>query len=232
MGRAMRTIILVIAVAATATAVPPPASEAADLGDLLGILSGGGSEPPQSQPPQSQPPGPAGTGSPDRPIPPDSKLLAPESSCPGQSDPGLPTGARARVMVCMQSYARVATGRPALRVFKPLRASATEKARDVRRCQVLSHEACGRDAWYWLRSVGFPQGTWLAGEVLAFGGRGTGTARATMRSWLGSATHRAVLLHPRFNLVGVGTVKGRFRGVRHATIWAAHIGYRQPAGVP
>ena len=232
MGSAVRTIILVIAVTVTVIAVPPPASEAADLGDLVGILSGGGSEPPQSQPPQSQPPEPTGTPSPDRPIPPDSKLLAPESSCPGQSDPGLPTGARARVMVCMQSYARVAKGRPELRVFKPLRASATEKARDVLRCQVLSHEACGRDVWYWLRSVGFLQGTWLAGEVLAFGGRKTGTVRATMRSWLGSATHRAVLLHPRFNLAGVGTVKGRFRGVRHATIWVAHIGNRQLGEVP
>jgi uncharacterized protein YkwD len=225
MGRAVRTIIIGIAVAVTVIAVPPPAS-AANLGDLIGIITGGESEPPQSpppqpSPPQSPPPAPQG-----RPVPADSKLLAPESSCPGQSDPSLSAAARARAMACMQSYARVAKGRKALRVFKPLRTSATNKTRDIRRCHKFSHEACGRDPFYWFRSVGFCQGTWLAGEVLAFGGGESGTVRATMRAWLGSEPHRAVLLHPRFNRVGIGSVTGSLRGVRDATIWAAHLGYR------
>jgi uncharacterized protein YkwD len=77
--------------------------------------------------------------------------------------------------------------------------------------------------------VGFLKGTWLAGEVLAFGDTEAGTVRATMRSWLASTTHRAVLLHPRFNRVGIGTLTSRFRGVSHVTIWAAHLGYHKVA---
>jgi uncharacterized protein YkwD len=132
-------------------------------------------------------------------------------------------------MVCMQTYARVAKGLPALHVFKPLRVSASQKARDISACQSFSHEACGRDVWFWFRQVGFFTGTWQAGEVLAFGGTENGTVRATMRSWLGSDPHRAVLLHRRFNLVGIGTVTGTFRGFPHTTIWAAHLGYHKGA---
>jgi uncharacterized protein YkwD len=130
-------------------------------------------------------------------------------------------------MVCMQSYARVATGLPALRVNRSLRVSATDKARDIRRCQQLSHEACGRKFTYWIARVGFLKGAWVVGEVLAFGGRQRETVRATMRSWLSSKPHRAVLLHSGFNLVGVGTLTGRFHGFPGTRIWVAQLGYRR-----
>jgi uncharacterized protein YkwD len=129
-------------------------------------------------------------------------------------------------MVCMQNYARVADGLSAQRAYKPLRVSATDKARDIRRCQTLSHEACGRGPTYWLARVGFLKGSWVAGEVLAFGGGQRGTVRATMTSWLDSKPHRDVLLDRKFNLVGVGTVTGRFRGFTGTRIWVTHAGYR------
>jgi uncharacterized protein YkwD len=129
-------------------------------------------------------------------------------------------------MVCMENYARAAKGRHALRVSKPLRVSATGKAHDIRRCQQLSHEACGREFTYWMGRVGFFTGTWEVGEILADGGGRRGTVRGTMRAWLGSRTHREVLLHRRFDLVGVGLVRGRFRGYRHMRIWVSHLGDR------
>src|SRR5436190_6970562 len=134
-----RTIILVVAVAATVGAALPSASAAADLGDLLGILGGGsggsgGSSPPQTGPPPSRPAEPGPPEPQGEPVPAGSKLLAPESKCPGQTDSKLGAAARARSMACMLSYARVAKGRPALRLFKPFHTSATDKARDVRRC--------------------------------------------------------------------------------------------------
>ena len=129
-------------------------------------------------------------------------------------------------MACMLSYARVARHRPALHRYKPFRFSATEKARDIRRCQRLSHTACGRDVWYWFSRVGFFQGNWVAGEILADGTGDAGTALGTMRRWLASDEHRAVIFHPKFNKVGVGTVVARFHGVRHVRIWVAHFGYR------
>jgi uncharacterized protein YkwD len=219
-----------VAVGLAVIAVPAPAS-AVDLGGLLGIISGGSGPPEQGQPPasppQSRPAEPGAAQPQSQPVRPQSKLLAPESECPGQTDPKLPAAARARTMACMLSYARVAKHRPALRVFKPLRTSATDKARDIMRCQKLSHEACGRDPFYWFERVGFLKGTWVAGEILAIDGGDGGTVLATMRRWLGSPPHRAVIFHPRFNLVGVGTVRGRFHGARHMTIWAAHLGYHR-----
>jgi uncharacterized protein YkwD len=129
-------------------------------------------------------------------------------------------------MVCMLSYARVADGRSALRPYKPLRLSANDKARDVLRCQTFSHEACGRRFWYWMRRVGFFRGGRKVGEMLALGGGQSGTVRGTMTNWLNSSEHREVLLHREFDLVGVGTVTGSFRGFRGTTIWVAHLGGR------
>jgi hypothetical protein len=233
MAREVRTIIIVVTMAVTVIAVSPAASAPADVGDLLGAVWGGnGSEPPQQTPPQQPPPqsGPPDSGGPksgDRSDgPPKDPLLAPESSCRGQSDPGLRPIAQKRAMVCMLSFARVAERLSALHAYKPLQASATDKARDIRRCQRLSHEACGRSPWYWIEHVGFFKGVWEAGEVLAVLGGERGTVRGTMRAWLDSEEHRAVLLHPGFNLVGVGTVTGRFRGFRGMRIWVAHFGDR------
>jgi uncharacterized protein YkwD len=229
MARGRRTIVLAVALGAALIAVPPPAGANADLGDLLGILSPQEPNQPQPEPPRpspapSPPTAPAPPAPADNPIPRESQLLAPESTCPGQSDPGLRPADRSRAMVCMLSHARVAKDRSRLRVYKPLRVSATHKARDIRRCHVLSHEACGRETWYWIEQVGFFRRPSQAGEILAFGGRQKATVLATMRAWLGSRTHRAVILHPGFNLVGVGTVRGRIHRFR-ATIWVAHLGY-------
>jgi uncharacterized protein YkwD len=230
-----RKILLIAGAGATLIAAAAPASAAADLGDVLGILSGGQGAPPPSSPsapptePQPQPasPSPGRTQSPSGSAQTSKdSLLAPESACPGQSDAKLPVAAQERAMVCMQNYARAAKGRHALRVFKPLRVSATDKAHDIRRCQQLSHEACGREFSYWIARVGFFKGSWEVGEVLADGGGQRGTVRGTMRAWLDSDTHRAVLLHRGFDLVGVGLVRGRFHGYPHTRIWVAHLGDR------
>ena len=47
----------------------------------------------------------------------------------------------------------------------------------------------------------------------------------TVRRWLASPTHRAVLLKPSANWIGVGITRGRFRGAR-ATIWVLQVGRR------
>ncbi len=227
MALQLRTIALGIAIGCALVAVSPPAA-AADVGDLLGGLLGGGSQP--SPPPQSGPagPSPAPSGPPTAESAPPRKdpLLAPEASCRGQSDPGRSAVAEARTMACMLSYARVAKGLSALRFSRPLHVAATHRARDIRRCDKLSHEACGRSLSYWLERVGFLKGHWVAGEMLAAESGRRATAQGTVGAWLASAEHRAVLFHRRFDLVGVGTVRGRFRGEGRARIWVAQLGYR------
>jgi uncharacterized protein YkwD len=237
MARWPRTIVIGVTMALMVIAGAPAVSASADVGGLLGGLLGGGSQPPAPAPPpttttqQTAPqPNPLTSGGASPAAPPGGAardpLLASESACPGQSDAGLAVAARERAMDCMLSYARVADGLPALRAFKPLQASATRKAQDVRRCQKLSHEACGRKSTYWAARVGFLKGRWVFGEVLAFGGGQDGTVRGTMRRWLASREHRSVILDRRFDLVGAGTVTGTFHGFRHTTIWVAHLGDR------
>jgi uncharacterized protein YkwD len=227
----VRTILLVVAVGAALLAVPAPAG-ASVVDDLLGLVSGGGSQPPPEEPPpdqsspQKSPPDAGGPPPLEEGIKESSSLVAPQSACPGQEDPRLPESAQVKTMVCMLSYARAQKGRHSLRGFKPLHVSATHKAQDIRHCQRLVHNACGRDVWYWFTRVGFFRGTWMAGEILADGAGEEGTVQGTLRRWLGSKPHRAVIFQPKFNLVGVGTLTARFRGVRHTRIWVAHFGYR------
>ena len=152
-------------------------------------------------------------------------LLAPESACPGQSERSLPIAAREETMVCMHNWARTQKGLKALNPMKKLRSSSHRKARDIRHCRQFSHEACGRDAFYWFRRVGFMRGSWGAGENLAYGHGRRGTVRRTMSAWLNSDMHRSVLLTPNFDDVGISMVSGKFRGHRRVAIWVAHFGY-------
>ena len=61
------------------------------------------------------------------------------------------------------------------------------------------------------------------GEVLSLVSGWRSGMSATVRGWLRSATHRAVILNRRFGHVGVGAARGKFRG-RRATIWVAQVG--------
>ncbi len=47
----------------------------------------------------------------------------------------------------------------------------------------------------------------------------------TVRRWLASPSHRAVLLRRGASWIGVGMTRGRFRGAR-ATIWVLQVGRR------
>jgi len=151
-------------------------------------------------------------------------LLAPESACPGQSDSSSPVMAQEATMVCMHNWARQQQGLAPLQAMKKLHVSSHDKAKDIKRCRQFSHEACGRDAFYWFRRVGFMRGNYGAGENLAFGSGPLGTVRDTMSAWLNSSVHRGVLLTSSFDDVGISVVSGKLHGHR-ADIWVAHLGY-------
>jgi uncharacterized protein YkwD len=152
-------------------------------------------------------------------------LLAPESACPGQSDTSLPVATQVQTMICMHRWARSQEGLSGLHVSKQLRSSSARKARDIRRCQDFSHDACGRDAFYWFRRVGFMRGSFGAGENLEMGNADAATVRGAMSAWLNSDEHRSVLLTPNFDDVGIGVVSGSFKGYSDVAIWVAHFGY-------
>jgi uncharacterized protein YkwD len=72
-----------------------------------------------------------------------------------------------------------------------------------------------------LRS-GFVTGySWMGGETLAWG---TGTLAgpvSTVRAWLASPEHRAILLSPRFTRIGISRACGHFLGHTGACVWTA-----------
>jgi uncharacterized protein YkwD len=152
-------------------------------------------------------------------------LLAPESACPGQSDPSLPAAAQEQTMVCMHNWARAQSGLQPMVMARQLQRSSHKKARDIRRCHQFSHNACGRSPFYWIHRVGFETGHYGAGENLAFGQGSAGTVRSMMSAWLNSAVHRSDLLTPSWRDVGVSLLDGKLDGHSGVAIWVAHFGY-------
>jgi uncharacterized protein YkwD len=63
----------------------------------------------------------------------------------------------------------------------------------------------------------------MLGEALAWHSGRRYEVGSTIRAWLGSPTHRAILLSPVMRRQGAGVTRGRF-GSRAATIWVLHVG--------
>jgi uncharacterized protein YkwD len=63
------------------------------------------------------------------------------------------------------------------------------------------------------------------GETLAWHSGWQPGPRRTVRQWMASPPHRAVLLSPAFGLVGMGMERGRLDG-RATTMWVAHVARR------
>jgi uncharacterized protein YkwD len=69
-------------------------------------------------------------------------------------------------------------------------------------------------------------GTWWAGETLAWGTGTSGDPAVVVDMWLASPEHRAILLSPLWRFVGIGRARGRFLGHSGADIWTADWGHR------
>ncbi len=130
-------------------------------------------------------------------------------------------------MLCMHSYARRRAGRSGYRGNSLLQRSSDAKVADMMRCRRFSHTACGRDALFHVRRVGYLNcRSWSAGENIAWGSGSRGSVRAIMFAWVNSTGHRANILNSRFRDLGVGLRKGTFQGQSHAQVWTTHLAYR------
>ena len=63
------------------------------------------------------------------------------------------------------------------------------------------------------------------GEALAWHSGGRARVHWTVRAWMHSPPHRALILHPGFRWLGAGLARGRLTG-RRATTWVLHLGGR------
>jgi uncharacterized protein YkwD len=110
---------------------------------------------------------------------------------------------------------RRANGLAALRVSKSLSRSSGRYAR-----RMLRHDFFGHGP-----SIDVAGGFRSAGETLAYHTGWRARPRRTVRRWMASPGHRAVLLSPAFRWVGMGLARGRL-GPSPATTWVAHVGSR------
>jgi uncharacterized protein YkwD len=103
----------------------------------------------------------------------------------------------------------LASLRPSLHLF----GSSRRYARRMLRTDYFGHQA----------RIPVPRSFRFAGETLAWHSGWRLSPRFTVRQWMGSPPHRALLLSSRFTRLGVGRARGRY-GRRMATMWVAHLG--------
>jgi uncharacterized protein YkwD len=108
---------------------------------------------------------------------------------------------------------RRSSGLPTLQTSEALTGSARSYARYMLKNDYFAHLASIRAGGNFL----------TVGETLEWHSGWRAQVRATFRRWMGSPTHRALLLSPAFGYIGAGKARGRF-GRRPATAWVAHLG--------
>ena len=116
-----------------------------------------------------------------------------------------------RALVEAVNDARQRHGLRPLRQSRPLARSAGRAARRLMKRDSFHH-------------TGGPAGSRSWGEAIAAHRGWRARARRTVRGWLRSASHRAVLLG-RFRGIGAGMKRGRM-GRRLMTVWVLHVGGR------
>src|SRR4051794_22783407 len=126
----------------------------------------------------------------------------------------LTAGQRAeRKMTSAINAVRAQHGLPAFRRSESLSGSAERYSSYLMEHDVFTHQS---SIWASSRFA-------LLGEALAWhSGRRFGVEE-TIRNWLGSPTHRDILLSPVMRRQGAGVTRGLL-GSRRATIWVLHVG--------
>ncbi len=131
----------------------------------------------------------------------------------GGSPPPAQAASPSQTIVRKINHARRAHGLPPLRASRSLERSSRSYARSLVGSGRFAHQSLIRAS----RRFG------RLGEVLALHRGWRGRVSRTVRMWLRSPGHRAVLLSGRYHYIGAGRARGRYHGGR-ATVWTAHLG--------
>jgi uncharacterized protein YkwD len=130
------------------------------------------------------------------------------------ADAGSCGGARAQVadaspgklrsaLLCLVNRKRSAEGLGALRRDRKLQRAAGRHARDMVRHDYFAHQRPGGpDLTQRLDRARWSGSHW--GETIAYGCGSSGTPKATLKSWLNSPPHRAILLSGTYKRGGLG----------------------------
>ena len=133
---------------------------------------------------------------------------------PATADAGLTPKQRAeRRMTAAINSVRGQHGLPTFKRSASLTGSAERYSRWLMENDVFGHQS----------SIQASSRFALLGEALAMHTGGRFKVWPTIRQWLGSPPHRAILLSPVMKRQGAGVTRGRF-GSGHAVIWVLHVG--------
>lgn len=129
---------------------------------------------------------------------------------------------RAALRVAINNI-RVRYGLGTVRGSSQLRAVALRHSDDMILRDYFAHTSpSGQTVKDRIIRSGFVTGyAWMGGETLAWG---TGTLAGpvnTVKAWMGSPEHRAILLSPQFTRVGIARACGHFLGHTGACVWTA-----------
>jgi uncharacterized protein YkwD len=235
--RGVKRSLLVIAAALLLPASPAaaagevPVADPGAVGDVLAPVAGGDTAgAPAAEPAPAT--ADAGTAIGDGAVfgiaplpiaPPDVTALA--ASCPGAGS--RPSRARADTMraavLCLVNHARARNGVRALHGDAHLARAARNHARDMVRRRYFGHQRIGgRSPAGRARAAGW-HGSAL-GEAIAYGCGRLGTAASTVRAWLNSPGHRAILLSRTYGRVGIGLAKRAPVSCRGGATWVLDAG--------
>jgi uncharacterized protein YkwD len=121
------------------------------------------------------------------------------------------------------NQARAHYGLPAVRIAPLLHTVAHRHSDDMILRDYFAHTSpSGWTVYDRIVHSGFVNGySWTAGETLAWGLGGTAAPLMTVRAWLASPEHRAILLSRTWRWVGISRACGHFLGHAGACVWTA-----------
>jgi uncharacterized protein YkwD len=124
-------------------------------------------------------------------------------------------------LLCLVNRKRQANGLKALKSDRRLRKAATRHARDMVRHHFFAHQRPGGpDLTERLHRAGWHGSTW--GETIAYGCASAGSPRSTLRMWMNSPPHRAILMSGTYRSGGLGVTDSAPCG--SGSMWVLDVG--------
>lgn len=108
-------------------------------------------------------------------------------------------------IVNLVNQERAANGLSPVRTNQELQNAAISKSQDMIYRNYFDHYAFGQTPWMFILRAGYNYS--VAGENLA---KGFNSSEGVVGAWMNSPAHKANILNPDYQEIGVGVVKGAF----------------------
>jgi uncharacterized protein YkwD len=147
------------------------------------------------------------------------------AGCPGAaaSAANANAGKLRSALMCVVNRKRAANGLSALKVDRRIQRAAGRHARDMAKHDYFAHQRPGGpDLTTRLHRAGWHGKAW--GENIAYGCGPLASPKATLRAWMNSPPHRAILLSSTYRHGGVGVVGSAPCG--SGGMWVLDLGRR------